>query len=395
VDGDRFRKSPIGNLVRITGRDALLGQGYDHVAFCPAPLPASVPLSERTYKLVSEADRAVGRLDAGTGRLPNPALLVRPTIYREAVSTSALEGTYAALVDVLEADYFDERQQTHEVREVMNYVRAATRALELIKTKPICITLISDLQQVLVKGTRGDFSDAGQLRQGQVYIGERTQGINNSRYVPPPPDQLPDGMALWEAWINSDNDVPLLVKAALGHYQFEALHPFSDGNGRLGRLIVVLQLVYAGALALPILNLSPWLEDRKDRYKDLLLDLSAKGDYDPWVQFFAKAVKAQAEDALARVDRIINVREEMLQALRAQRARGVVLEIVDDLIAYPVITATQAALLHNVTFPPANTAIQRLTELGFLRELTGNSYGRVFACTEIMRAVDGPISRRG
>jgi Fic family protein len=381
--------------MRIRGRDALLGQGYDHVAFCPASLPASVPLSERTYKLVSEADRAVGRLDAGTGRLPNPSLLVRPTIYREAVSTSALEGTYAALVDVLEADYVDERQQTHEVREVMNYVRAATRALELIKTKPICITLISELQQILVKGTRGDFSDAGRLRQGQVYIGERTQGISDSRYVPPPPDLLQDGMGRWEAWINADNDVPLLVKAALGHYQFEALHPFSDGNGRLGRLIVVLQLVYAGALALPILNLSPWLEARKDRYKDLLLDLSATGDYDPWVQFFAKAVKAQAEDALARVERIIEVREEMLQALRAQRARGVVLEIVDDLIAYPVITATQAAALHNVTYPPANTAIQRLAALGFLRELTGKSYGRVFACTEIMRAVDGPIARRG
>ena len=320
---------------------------------------------------------------------------MRPTIYREAVSTSALEGTYAALVDVLEADYVDERQQTHEVREVMNYVRAATRALELIKTKPICITLISELQQILVKGTRGDFSDAGRLRQGQVYIGERTQGISDSRYVPPPPDLLQDGMGRWEAWINADNDVPLLVKAALGHYQFEALHPFSDGNGRLGRLIVVLQIVYAGALALPILNLSPWLEARKDRYKDVLLDLSATGDYDPWVQFFAKAVKAQAEDALARVERIIEVREEMLQALRAQRARGVVLEIVDDLIAYPVITATQAAALHNVTYPPANTAIQRLAALGFLRELTGKSYGRVFACTEIMRAVDGPIARRG
>jgi Fic family protein len=391
VDVQRFSASPVGTLLPITGYDVLLGTSYDHFAFSPNPLPGTVSLSQHTYKLVSEADRAVGRLDAGAGRLPNPSILVRPTLYREAVSTSALEGTYAPLVEVFEADYVDARQRRMEVREILNYVDAAMRGLELIESKPICVTLIAELQQLLVRGTRGDHADSGRLRQGQVYIGERMSGIEKSRYVPPPAgDILEKGMSDWEKWINADDGVPLLVKAALGHYQFEALHPFSDGNGRLGRLVVVLQLVYERALALPILDLSPWLDQRKEEYKDRLLDVSITGDYDAWIQFFARAVKAQAEDALNRVDQIIQIREEMLTSLKAQGAHGVVLDIVDDLISYPVITPTQAAALHNVTYPPANRAIQRLVDIGYLQEMTGGTYGRVYACGAIMRVLDRP-----
>jgi Fic family protein len=396
VDVQRFSASPVGALLPISGYDALLGTYYNHFAFSPNPLPRTIRLSGRTYKLVSEADREVGRLDAGAGRLPKPEILVRPTLYREAVSTSALEGTYAPLVEVFEADYVDERERRMEVREILNYVHAATQGRELIKSKPICVTLIAELQQLLVRGTRGDHADSGRLRQGQVFIGERTSGIEQSRYVPPPAgDILVNGMSDWEKWINADDDVPLLVKAALGHYQFEALHPFSDGNGRLGRLIVVLQLVYEGALALPILNLSPWLDQRKEEYKDRLLDVSVTGDYDAWVQFFAQAVKAQAEDALNRVDQIIQIREEMLASLKARGARGVVLDIVDDLISYPVITPTQAAELHNVTYPPANRAIQRLVDIGYLQEMTGRTYGRVYACRAIMRVLDSPPGALG
>lgn len=389
MDVDDFTGSSVGVLVPVQGYDNFLKRAFQHFAFVPAALSHSVPLHERTYQLVSEAERAVGRLDTAADRLPNPNLLVRAALRLEAKSTSALEGTYAPLLEVLEADFVEERRRSSEVREIMNYVRAAERGLELVQVKPICVTAICELQEILVRGTRGGAASPGRLRQEQVYIGERHLGIEQSRFVPPPPgDTLRDAVHEWEAWLNTEDFIPLLAKVALTHFQFESLHPFFDGNGRLGRLIIALQLVTAGALKYPLLNLSPWLEPRKDAYKDLMLDASKTGDFNPWVQFFAQAVIAQANDGVARIERLMEIRDTMLEALRAVGAKGVVLEIPDDLIGYPVITISQAAELHGVTFPPASSAIRRLVDLGFLFEMTGRSYGRVFGCTEIMQAVE-------
>ena len=393
MDISLFERSPVGTLQPISGFDTYLDRPYQHFAFLPTPLPEVVPLSPLTIKLMGEAERAVGRLDAAASRLPNPSLLVRPALLREAVSTSALEGTYAPFHEVLEADFIDERKRSAEVREVRNYVQAAQRGLALIEERPICLNLIAELQAIIVRGTRGDGFDAGQLRGGQVYIGERTRGIERSRFVPPPHgDLLAEGVSDWEKWLNADDHTPLLVKAALGHYQFETLHPFSDGNGRLGRLIVTLQLVDAKAMRYPVLNLSPWFEPRKEEYKDLLLGVSLTGEYDDWLQFFFRAVTAQADDAVSRIDELMDVRARFLDRLRSDGARGVVLEIVEDLIGYPLITVSQAADLHNVTYPPAAKAVERLVQLGILREVTGRSYGRVFACESVMRIVDRPTA---
>lgn len=391
MDISAFQASPAGDLTWISGYDALLGRSYEHFAFVPHPLPSSVPLSELTYKLVSEAERAVGRLDAAVTRLPNPSLLGRPALRREAVSTSALEGTYAPLSEVLEADFLVEGKRSAEVREVLNYVAAAERGLALIRDRPICLNVIAELQGILVKGTRGDSYDAGRLREKQVYIGGRQLGIEASRFVPPPHgDVLENGVSEWEKWLNAEDHVPLLVKAALGHYQFETLHPFSDGNGRLGRLIVTLQLVDAGALQFPVLNLSPWLEPRKEQYKDQLLAVSRTGQFDGWIQFFCEAVAAQAVDAVSRIDELFAIRADFLERLRAVNAKGVVLEIVEDLIGYPIITPSRAAALHNVTYPPANMALKRLESLGICREVTGQTYGRRYACEAVLRVVERP-----
>lgn len=391
MDIASFRHSPMGDLAPIAGFDTFLDQEYRHFAFIPKPLPNDVELAARTVKIIAEAERSLGRLDAATGRLPNPDLLVRPSLYREAVSTSALEGTYAPLDSVMQAEYVEEKDRTEEEREILNYVKAAQRGLELLDTKPICLTLIAELQAILVQGTRGDSYDAGRLRERQVYIGEKRLGIEESRFVPPPPgDLLRAGMSEWEKWLNLDpstDDTPLIAKAAIGHYQFETLHPFSDGNGRLGRLIVVLQLVAAGALTHPVLNLSPWLEPRKDLYKDLLLSTTRSGAFDPWVQFFAEAVKDQAEDSLRRIDTLIDIRDSMLDALHAKRAKGVILQIARDLIGYPVISPSQAASLHGVTYPPANAALRRLQELGYVQEITGRNYGRLYACSAVLRVL--------
>jgi Fic family protein len=392
MDRAAFVRSPVGRLVPIRGYDLYLKREYEHFAFVPNPLPSAFQLEQRTYKLVAEAERAVGRLDAATTRLPNPSLLVRPALYREAISTSAMEGTYAPLAEVFEADYVEEHERRQEVREILNWIAAAERALDLIKVKPICTTVLNELQHILVRGTRGGGADAGRLRHRQVYIGERHRGIEASRFVPPPEgEELERGVDEWEKWINADDDIPLIVKIALGHYQFETLHPYHDGNGRLGRLVMTLQLITAGALSYPLLDLSTWMEPRKEHYKNLMLDVSRTGDFDPWIQFVAESFVGAADESIRRIDLLMSIRQDIVDQLRADGARGVALEIADDLIKWPVITTMQAAKNHGVTWPPANNAIQRMVRLGILEEVTGRTYGRVYYCTRVMRAVEEPV----
>jgi len=386
-----FRNSPAGQLVPVSGHDAYLRRDYRHWAFVPNPLPASVELSMATHKIGNQASMWVGRLDFAVKRLPDPQLLVRPALRREAQSTSALEGTYATLDELLEADYVDEANRRAEVREVLNYVRAAETALRMIEEKPICLNVIAPLQEILVRGTRGQSFDSGRLRETTVYIGERSLGIEASRFVPPPAgDELIKGMSEWEKWIHIEDDLPLLVKVAMAHYQFETLHPFSDGNGRLGRLIVALQLVSAGATTYPVLNISRWLEPRKEKYKDLLLAVSRTGDFDAWVAFFCEAVRYQAEDGVTRVEELLEYQAEVRQKLSDTRARGVVNNIAESLLGYPVITKSFAAELHNVTYPPASNAIETLVKLGVLRESTGQQYGRVYVCDRIRDILNRP-----
>jgi len=387
---EEFKSSPVGQLVPIRGHDHLLQRDYNHFAFVPDALPSEVSLNQATHKANSEAMLALGRLDFAIRRLPNPALLVRPSLRREAQSTSALEGTYATLDEVLEADYVDEAHLRAEVREVRNYVRAAERSLELIQVKPICVTILCELQAILVEGTRGDTFDRGKLRSGQVYIGEQRKGIEASRFVPPPGgDTLRNGVSDWEKWVNADDDLSLIVKVAMAHYQFEALHPFSDGNGRLGRLIAILQLITAGAMTYPVLNLSPWLEDRKDEYKDHLLAISRTGDFNPWVTFFADAVIAQATRGVERIEQLLRFHEDTHALLADAKVRGIAMQIADNLLGYPFITPTQAADNLSVTYATANNNIGKLVDLGILREFTGRSYGRIFVCDRVMELMMG------
>jgi Fic family protein len=394
VQVEDFEKSPVGRLVPISGHDAYLGRDYEHFAFVPAPLPSTVNLSLATHKLAYQASMSVGRLDFAVKRLPDPGLLVRPALRREARSTSALEGTYATLEEVLEADYVEEANRSAEVREVLNYVRAAEQALKLVQSKPICLNVIAQLQAILVDKTRGDSWDKGRLRESNVYIGERSKGIEASRFVPPPfGDHLIAGVSDWEKWIHAEDDYPLLIKIAMAHYQFETLHPFSDGNGRLGRLIVTLQLVTEGALTYPLLNLSPWLELRKDEYKDLLLGISKTGDFDPWIRFFCQAVHHQAEDGVGRIEELLAFQAELRSELAAQQARGVVNAVADSLLGYPIITIPEAAELTGVTYPPAKKAIQALIKLGALREMPNRyfAYGaKGYICDPVMQVLNRP-----
>ena len=391
MDIERFQGSPVGRLVPIKGHDAYLDRDYSHYAFVPCPTPTTLTLSQGTYNSVAKAHLALGRLDFAVRRLPDPRLLVRPVLRREAQSTSELEGTYAPLDEVFAADFIDEGHRSAELREVMNYVTAAERALDMIKVRPICLNVLSELQSILVRGTRGEMYDSGRLRQRQVFIGERELGIEQSRFVPVPEgQQLLAGMTDWERWINAEDDMPLVVKAAVGHYQFETLHPFSDGNGGLGRLVVVLQMIEADTLTYPVINLSPWLKPRKEEYKNRLREISANGDYDPWVAFFATAVEAQAEDMVTRIEQLLTVRLELLGIVREHKIRGFAVDVVEDLIGYSSLTPSTTAKRHNVQYKTANDAFKRLEHLGILREITGAGYGRIYVCPRVAEIVSRP-----
>src|SRR5579864_4572362 len=277
----RFRDSPIGEVVPI--RVVKGDRAWDNFAFVPKSLPRSLELQPETWVAVTEASSALARLDGAAHRLPNPYLLVRPALTKEAVSTSALEGTYAALEDVFQAELLDESELSESTAEVRNYILAAEHGLELIKELPISRRLTTEVHGKLMRGSRGDHAEIGNFRRRQNWIGtRRRQPVTESLFVPPPPgDILNKGLDAWERWVN-DSTIPLppLVKVALAHYQFETLHPFVDGNGRVGRLLIVLTLVENENLKIPLLNVSPFFEGARDEYIEQLRSVSATGDFE-------------------------------------------------------------------------------------------------------------------
>jgi Fic family protein len=391
VDAQLLRGSPIGTLVPIGGYDPRAGRDYHATAYVPDHLPDIVELAGATHLAVATAAAAVARADQAARQLPNPRLLVRPAIRREAVSTSALEGTYAAFTDVLEADFKDQAQLSASVAEVLNYVHAAEEAIAWVHERPITLALLQHLQGILVRGTPSETRDAGRVRTTQVFIGLNSANVEDARFVPAPPDhRLRDGLLKWEGWVNRPHDIHTLVKMALGHYQFETLHPFNDGNGRLGRLVVILQLMAAGELQLPILNLSPWLEVRRRAYQDHLLNVSITGDFNPWVSFFCQAVEAQAYEAIRQVSGLIEIKQKFMDQLRTLRTKGVSLQIAEDLIGYPMLTVRDASERYGVTYQAANQAVAKLADLGILQQRSEGNYGRIFACNDVLRVMQLP-----
>lgn len=393
MDIERFASSPVGRLTPIHGWDSSLNQAYDHFAFVPNDLPTEIPLSQSTVQVMGEADRALGALNARIRLLPNPQLLVRPALKKEAQDTSALEGTYAHLEDILKAGYIDPPKRSSEVREVLNYVDAATTAFELIKTLPISRRLLEPIQKTLVAGTRGDGFDAGRLRERQVFIGDEGSPVEEARFIPPPPAELDLGFSAWERWLNSEDTLPLLAKVAMSHYQFETLHPFSDGNGRLGRLIITLQLMDAEELEYPILNLSSWFEPRRTQYIDALRAVSISGDFDVWIRMFATAVRDSSRVSLGTIDSLLEYRDSVVQLAEASGIRGITADVADVIIGSPVITIKEFAEAKNVAYGTAKAYVGKLEQLGVLSEITGGDYGRVFYAREVTRRINRDATR--
>ena len=382
-----LENSPVGQLVPISGRDPRFGEQYSCWAFLPDPLPASVDLSNAAWAAALRAAAALARADEAASRLPNPWLVARPAIRREAVATSALEGTFAALTDVLEAEYADEHELPASVREVRNYVVAAEHGVQAVRERPISLGLIRDLQRTLVTGTPSDGPNAGQVRSTQVFIGAGDSRVTHARFVPPPPgDQLQSGLDDWLRWMR-ESELPVVLRAALGHYQFETLHPFTDGNGRVGRLLATLQLIEAGELRHPVVNLSPWFERHRRKYQDSLFEVSRSGDFSAWAQFFCTALADQAAEAVSTITQLTALRDSFVATLRAHGVRSVALPIAEELIGFPILSVRDVATRHDVSFQTANAAVARLCDLGIMRQLSKGRYDRLFVCQAVIDIV--------
>lgn len=275
---------------------------------------------------------------------------------------------------------------------MLNYVVAAEHAIDaVLGRRPVSVGLVCESHRILVRDTASDGADAGRLRSVPVVIGPPGCAVADARFVPPPADdRLDSGLRAWADWMGQAHDLPVVVLAALAHYQFETLHPFNDGNGRLGRLVVLLQLLASGELRHPLLDLSAWLEPRRRSYQDALFDVSRSGAWSPWVTFFARAVCAQATRTVTRIEELQVEASRIRETLRSHRVQGVALAIAEDLLAQPVVSATWAARVYEVSYPSANSAMARLEGLGILREVTGRRYARVFHAPDLLAILERP-----
>ena len=389
--------SPVGTVVPITGHDARFGEDYAVEAFVPADLPDQVDLSGPVWMVLAEAMAELGRLDAAAGVIPNPHLVSRVATRREAIGTSALEGTYANLTELFAAEVIPVEDQDAEVapnvREVMNYARAADAANSWIAERPITLLMLAALQAEIVKGTESDSPEAGAIRQSQVFIGAKHRRVAEARFIPPPPgDQLRAMCERWVEWLTAAapvTNIPLIARVAMAHYQFETLHPFTDGNGRLGRLVAVLQMIREGALRAPVLSVSPWLKDRADDYRDHLLAISESGDWAPWIEFFAEAVREEARSGHERITQLLALRDEIGETVRSALPRArLAVEIADDLIAYPILSVSDAHRRYGRTNQANRNAVSQLVDLGVLQTYDDARYDRLYWNPRVFQVIE-------
>ena len=360
----------MGHLTPIAGTDQRTGEEYEHWAFAPEPLPETLSLHPATWTIAAHTEGALARLDQAAQQIPEPGLLRRAALRREAQSTSALEGTFAPFEDVLEPDVEEREFLSVELLEILNYVVAAEEGFNSMPERSLTSGLIGHLQGILVRGTRDEHSDSGKVRDRQVVVGPRDAPIVEARFVPPPPGQpLNASFEHWVDWVREPSvNLPPVVRAAMAHYQFETLHPYSDGNGRIGRLLIGLQLMREGLLREPILVVSPWFEARRREYQDGLLTLSQTGDWDAWIQFFATGVCASADGFRERIDQLLGWRDMALSKVREAGISGVAERLAAEVIGTPVLTARTVRRNHDVSHQGAMNALRRLAELDLVHE---------------------------
>ncbi len=390
MNPELFKDSPSGRMIQV-------GQGeIAYWSFAPNPLPPPLAFDTGLIRLLSDADRALGEL-AGLGRaLPNPHLLINPFIRREAVLSSRIEGTQTDLADLyafeagqLALPGLKPTAAHADAREVLNYVRALEYGLERLNELPVSLRFIRETHARLIQDVRGNQATPGEFRRTQNWIGAPGCTLNDATYVPPPVVEMNAALDAFEKYLHAQDELPPLVRLALIHYQFEAIHPFIDGNGRIGRLLISLLLVHWSLLPLPLLYLSAFFEKHRQEYYDLLMAVSARGAWYEWVSFFLRGVAEQARDAVVRAKQLQDLRMAWRDRLTQARASALLLRLADRLFESPIITIPQAQRYLEITYPSAQKNIQRLVDTKVLEPIDNATYGKTFVAREILEIVSG------
>jgi len=360
-----------------------VSQTSGYRAFIPASLPPepAVDVSGKLQKLLSQADRALGRLDGSITTLPNPDLFVFMYVRKEAVLSSQIEGTQSSLQDVLAAEArILNQHRPSDVREVLNYIDALRYGLERLKTLPVSVRLFREIHERLLSGVRGSHLAPGELRRTQNWIGPAGCTLNEASFVPPPPDQLADLLSSLERFLHEDSSLPLLIKIGLAHAQFETIHPFLDGNGRVGRLLLTFLLCEGGVLQKPVLYLSCFFKANRQAYYDHLQAVRDQGDWEGWLCFFLQGVAEVSHQAAETARRILELREThrnlITESFGYSAANGY--RILETMYERPVLSVKDVQAITGTSYAAANKQVGRLAELGLLKEITGHSRNRRF-----------------
>lgn len=372
--------------VREAGRTVKAAGGY--WAFVPAPLPPKLVYDEELVHLISKADAALSEL-SGLGRLlPNPHLLIAPWMAREAVLSSRIEGTRASLSDVLIDEVGGQRvgaKPPDDLGEVRNYVVALEHGIQRLPKLPLSLRLVREIHAKLMKGVRGDRATPGEFRRSQNWIGAQGSTPATAAYVPPPVAEMKDCLANWEKFLHERDKMPDLVQCALMHEQFEAIHPFLDGNGRVGRLLITLFLIERGRLSQPLLYLSDYIDEHRTDYYDLLQRVRTHGDWISWLRYFIHGVQATAADAVKRTTHVVELREDFRKKV-GDKPKA--LALVDQLFTNPYITAARAQQALGVTAPTARSLLDFLVERKLIEKIGTRRWARLFVSRPVLEAFE-------
>jgi Fic family protein len=371
-----------------------LPQPAGYRAFIPASLPPAPPvrIAGELQRLLSDADRALGRLDGSVQTLPNPDLFVYMYVRKEAVLSSQIEGTQSSLQDLLAAEaHVLGEGRPRDVDEVVNYVRAMKHGLDGLGRLPVSVRLVREIHKELLEGVRGSRLTPGELRRSQNWIGPGGCTLAEATFVPPPPEEVPAALGALEKFLHEHDDLPLLVKIGLAHAQFETIHPFLDGNGRIGRLLITFLLCERGVLRKPVLYLSHYFKRHRQQYYERLQSVRDAGDFEGWLAFFLRGVAQVSIEAADTARRILEVREQHRRAITEHlgRAAGNGHRVLEQLYERPIVSVSDVRKLLGTTFAGANQIVQRLGELGILVEFTGQARNRRFRYDAYVRLFDG------
>ncbi len=357
-------------------------------AFVPAPFPPNdIEISTRLLDLLSKADQELGKLVGTAQILPNPDLFVFMYVRREAVLSSQIEGTQASLNDFLEYEALEQRAERRvDVQEVSNYIKALRYGLERINTLPLSLRLIREIHEKLMTGVRGGEPQRtpGEFRRSQNWVGGASPTA--ARYVPPPVAEMLEALTSFEIFLHSNPELPVLIKVGLAHAQFETIHPFLDGNGRIGRLLVTFMLCHERILSEPLLYLSIYFKENRSEYYDRLQDVRDHGNWEEWLAFFLDGVAQVAKQATETAQRIVALQQRLRQNLSEKlggRANNA-LRLLEFLFQSPYVTVKLVQQNIKVSQPTANTLVSKFEELNILREVTGHQRNRIFAFGEYL-----------